>query len=191
MRAALRTGPRPVTKTQMFIDILTYRTGSAARIETIHLTQLAVVLCCRILEFLHERAEGQVCHLAAPQTGHTRQLQVLNTESIIGTAKFVCKFPLPVVTTVRDVLVDTFKGSDRRTAEITGELVKLRGKIIRDFRAFCSRDSQRFDPADSLRTSAAFTYRIRPGILPAPFHLKQRQKAASAYAEATFLYYDV
>ena len=31
----------------------------------------------------------------------------------------------------------------------------------------------------------------RPGILPAPFHLKQRQKAALAYAEATFLYYDV
>ena len=50
----------------------------------------------------------------------------------------------------------------RRTAEITGELVKLRGKIIRDFRAFCSRDSQPFDSAYSLRTSAAFSYDLRP-----------------------------
>lgn len=58
----------------------------------------------------------------------------------------------------------------RRTAEITGELVKLRGKIIRHVGMFCSRDSQPFDSAYSLRTSAAFTYRIRPG----PHHVKEK-----------------
>ena len=68
MRSAFRTGPMPVTKTQMFIDILTYRTSPAARIEPVYLAHLAAVLGCRMLELLYERAEGQVRHLSFPQT---------------------------------------------------------------------------------------------------------------------------
>ena len=106
----------PVTKTQMFIDILTYRTGPAARIEPVHLAHLAAVLGCRMLEFLHERAEGEVRHLSTPQTGHPCQLQVLHAERVVGTAKLVGELPLPVVTAIRDLLVDAVKGEPRRTA---------------------------------------------------------------------------
>ena len=54
MRAALRTGPLPVTETQMFIDILTYRTSLAGGIETVNPDYTATILGRRVLQFLHE-----------------------------------------------------------------------------------------------------------------------------------------
>ena len=100
----------------MLIYIPTATAGPAARIVPVYLAHLAAVLDCRMLELLHERAEGQVGHLSTPQTGHPCQLQVLHAQRVIGTAQLVGKFPLPVVTAVRDLLVDAVKGEPRRKA---------------------------------------------------------------------------
>ena len=62
-----------------------------------------------MLKFLNERTESKVSHLSSPQAGHTRQLKVLDTERVIRTAKLVRKLPLPIVTTIADVLVKTLK----------------------------------------------------------------------------------
>ena len=100
----------------MLIYIPTATAGPAARIVPVYLAHLAAVLGCRMLELLHERAEGQVRHLSTPQTGHPCQLQVLHAQRVIGTAQLVGELPLPVVTAVRDLLVDAVKGEPRRKA---------------------------------------------------------------------------
>ena len=99
----------------MLIDILTYNTGLAAGIETVNLLDFATVFGCRMFKFLHERAEGEVRHLPAPQTGHPCQPQVLHAKHVVPPAKLVSEFPLPVITTVDDILVDTVQGESGGT----------------------------------------------------------------------------
>ena len=69
-----------------------------------------------MFELLHEQSEGEIGHLPSPQAGHPSQLQVLHAERVVPPAKFVGEFPLPVVTAVLDVLMDTVESLPSRLA---------------------------------------------------------------------------
>ena len=107
--AATRTGPRPVTKRQMFIDILTYTACLRARIETVNLDHFRPVLRSHMLKLLDERAEGEVVDLASPEPRHAEKIQVLDTNCIVSSAQFMTRLPLPVLPTVTDALMATLK----------------------------------------------------------------------------------
>lgn len=79
-----RTGPRPVAETQMLIDILTYVTSLGTRIVSVHFPNLATVLRSDMLQLQHERSEGEVGYLPAPEFTHARQLEVFDADSIIA-----------------------------------------------------------------------------------------------------------
>ena len=85
-----------------------------------------------------------------------------------GPALPAALLPITVVRYPGTVLAESL--GYRRTAEVTGKLVELCGKIIRNVGTFCSRDSQRFDSVHGLRTGTAFTYEIRPG----PHHANEK-----------------
>ena len=84
--------------------MMTRTTGLAGCIEPVNLAHLAAVLRGDMLQLLHERGPAQVCDLTTPQTGHARQVQILDAEDVVLPAQLVSKLPLPVITAVGDLL---------------------------------------------------------------------------------------
>ena len=75
------------------------------REEAVNLLHLHTILYCKILQLADELSVGEVGHLATPQRGHARELQVLDADGIEAPAEVVSQLPLPVVAAVGDHLL--------------------------------------------------------------------------------------
>ena len=81
---------------------MTTVTQLRGREEAVNLLHLHTVLACKILQLADELAVGEVGHLATPQRGHARELQVFDADGIEAAAEVVRQLPLPVVAAVGD-----------------------------------------------------------------------------------------
>ena len=77
------------------------------REESVNLLDPHAVLACKILQLADELAVGEVLHLASPQRGHARELQVLYADGVEAAAQVVRQLPLPVVAAVDDEFLYT------------------------------------------------------------------------------------
>ena len=63
------------------------------------------VLSGDILQFVDKLSMCQVRHLPSPELRHTCEAKILDEDSVVLTAKPVCKLPLPGITLVDNALV--------------------------------------------------------------------------------------
>ena len=85
--------------------MMTRTTGLAGCIEPIYLTYFTTVLGCYMLQLLDERGPAEIGDLSAPKSGHAREVQVLDAEDVVLPAQLVSEFPLPVVATISNLLM--------------------------------------------------------------------------------------
>ena len=67
------------------------------------------VLGGHVLELQQKLPVCQVGHLPAPEGRHAGELQILNEDTVVLTAKSVCKLPLPGITLIDHLLIVSVK----------------------------------------------------------------------------------
>ena len=65
------------------------------------------VLYRDILQFCHKRSMCQVRHLSSPEFRHTCKAKVFDEDTVVLTAKSVCKLPLPGISLVDNALIQS------------------------------------------------------------------------------------
>ena len=60
-----------------------------------------------ILQFVDKLGMCQIRHLPTPELRHTCEAKILDEDSVVLTAKFVCKLPLPGITLVDNALIQS------------------------------------------------------------------------------------
>lgn len=81
---------------------MTTVTQLRGREEAVNLLHLHIILTSKILQLADKLSMGEVGHLAAPERGHTSELQVLDADGVEAAAQVVRQLPLPVVAAVGD-----------------------------------------------------------------------------------------
>ena len=65
------------------------------------------VLTGDILQFVDKFGMCQIRHLPSPELCHTCKAKIFDEDSVVLTAKPVCKLPLPGITLVDDALIQS------------------------------------------------------------------------------------
>ena len=75
-------------------------------LESSDLNDVTAPLCCDMLEYRQERIERQVGNLAAPESFHAVQIQVLKAHQLIPIAEPMRQLKEPIAAAVSRSLVD-------------------------------------------------------------------------------------